>query len=212
MRPNPEAKTELSKIALPKRDPLLWKELKKSIRTHLEVSFLDTREEAIGWAKEDEKSRGQHPRYTRPVPSLSPLPLNQAWIRWLKPCKASKELLKIWQPIKTLTKKEQNVQPQPQPQFQQEQPQWSRPNAGGHWCYQSGGSEHFARNCTKWSRPPPLPDVASRLSPNPSNNNTHLLPRVRQLEWTVLAHLVSPSYLELSMREQLEVVQSLLWI
>jgi len=36
-----------------------------------------------------------------------------------------------------------------------------------------------------------------------------LLPRVRKLEVTVLAHLVPPSYLELAMREQLEVVQSL---
>ena len=90
---------------------LLRKELKKFIRTHLEVYFLETTEEAIGWAKEDEKSRGQHPRYTRPAPSLSPLPLSQAWIRWLKPCKVSKELFKIWQPIKTLTGRGQNVQP-----------------------------------------------------------------------------------------------------
>ena len=38
----------------------------------------------------------------------------------------------------------------------------------------------------------------------------HLQLRGRQQEGTVLAHLVPRSYLELSMREQLEVVQSLL--
>ncbi|CAH3145891.1 unnamed protein product [Porites lobata] len=44
------------------RDPLLRKELKKFIRTHPEISFLDTREEAIRWPEEDERSCGPRPR------------------------------------------------------------------------------------------------------------------------------------------------------
>ena len=44
------------------RDPLLRKELKKFIRTHPEISFLDTREEASRWPEEDERSCGPRPR------------------------------------------------------------------------------------------------------------------------------------------------------
>ena len=52
---------------------------------------------------------------------------------------------------------------------------------------------------------PPGLHLTRQTSPSPS-----LLLRVRRQEGTVLAHLVPRSYLELSMREQLEVVQSLL--
>ena len=44
------------------RDDLLNKELKKLLRTHPDVSFLDVGEEAIGWAKEDEKLHESRPR------------------------------------------------------------------------------------------------------------------------------------------------------
>ena len=44
------------------KSPLLRKEIKKFIRPHPEVSFPDTREEAIRCADEDEKSCGPRPR------------------------------------------------------------------------------------------------------------------------------------------------------
>ena len=107
------------------------------------------------------------------------------------------------------TNRGQNVQPQPQ--FQQRQP---RPDAGGDRCYQCGAPGHFAEIAQQEVDPhhsgtsPPglhLTRQTSPISPPPP-----LLLRVRRQEGTVLAHLVPRSYLELSMREQLEVVQSLL--
>ena len=67
-----------------------------------------------------------------------------------------------------------------------------------------------------------LPEIAQQeVDPRPSGTSPPglhltsqtsppLLLRVRRQEGTVLAHLVPRSYLELSMREQLEVVHSLL--
>ena len=102
------------------------------------------------------------------------------------------------------THRGQNIQPQPQ--FQQRQP---RPDAGGDRCYQCGAPGHFAGiaqhevdPCPSGTSPPGL-HLTRQTSPP-------LLLRVRRQEGTVLAHLVPHSYLELSMREQLEVVQSLL--
>ena len=98
------------------------------------------------------------------------------------------------------TNRGQNVQPQPQ--FQQRQP---RPDAGGDRCYQCGAPGHFA-------------EIAQQeVDPHPSGTSPPGLHLTRQTSQAaggnspaVLAHLVPRSYLELSLREQLEVVQSLL--
>ena len=37
------------------RDRILWKELRKFIREHPSITFLDVREEALRWSEEEEK-------------------------------------------------------------------------------------------------------------------------------------------------------------
>ena len=134
------------------RDPLLRKELKKFIRTHPEISFLDTREEAIRWAKEDEKSCGPRPRVASShdtSTSTKPSSLESAMNEMIKTLqgqqKAIEDLAANLKKLNTVpTHRGQNIQPQPQfqPQFQQRQP---RPDAGGDRCYQCGAPGHFAR-------------------------------------------------------------------
>ena len=154
------------------RDPLLRKELKKFIRTHPEISFLDTREEAIRWAEEDEKSCGPRPRVAsshETSTSTTPSSIESAMNEMIKTLqgqqKAIEDLAANLKKLNTVpTHRGQNIQPQPQ--FQQRQP---RPDAGGDRCYQCGAPGHFARNCTARSRPPPLRNLTPRPPPNPSN-------------------------------------------
>ena len=154
------------------RDPLLRKELKKFIRTHPEISFLDTREEAIRWAEEDEKSCGPRPRVASSYEtstSTKPSSIESAMNEMIKTLqgqqKAIEDLAANLKKLNTVpTHRGQNIQPQPQ--FQQRQP---RPDAGGDRCYQCGAPGHFARNCTARSRPPPLRNLTPRPPPNPSN-------------------------------------------
>ena len=154
------------------RDPLLRKELKKFIRTHPEISFLDTREEAIRWAEEDEKSCGPRPRVAsshETSTSTNPSSIESAMNEMIKTLqgqqKAIEDLAANLKKLNTVpTHRGQNIQPQPQ--FQQRQP---RPDAGGDRCYQCGAPGHFARNCTARSRPPPLRNLTPRPPPNPSN-------------------------------------------
>ena len=154
------------------RDPLLRKELKKFIRTHPEVSFLDTREEAIRWAAEDEKSCGPCPRVawsheTSTSTKLSSLEsaMNEMIKTLQGQQKAIEDLAANLKKLNTVpTNRGQNAQFQPQ--FQQRQP---RPDAGGDRCYQCGAPGHFARNCTARSRPPPLRNLTLRSPPNQSN-------------------------------------------
>ena len=154
------------------RDPLLRKELKKFIRTHPEISFLDTREEAIRWAEEDEKSCGPRPRVAsshETSTSTKPSSIESAMNEMIKTLqgqqKAIEDLAANLKKLNTVpTHRGQNIQPQPQ--FQQRQP---RPDAGGDRCYQCGAPGHFARNCTARSRPPPLRNLTPRPPPNPSN-------------------------------------------
>ena len=154
------------------RDPLLRKELKKFIRTHPEISFLDTREEAIRWAEEDEKSCGPRPRVAsshETSTSTKPSSIESAMNEMIKTLqgqqKAIEDLASNLKKLNTVpTHRGQNIQPQPQ--FQQRQP---RPDAGGDRCYQCGAPGHFARNCTARSRPPPLRNLTPRPPPNPSN-------------------------------------------
>ena len=154
------------------RDPLLRKELKKFIRTPLEVSFLDTREEAIRWAEEDEKSCGPHPRVAsshETSTSTKPSSLKSAMNEMIKTVqgqqKAIEDLAANLKKLNTVpTNRGQNAQFQPQ--FQQRQP---RPDAGGDRCYQCGAPGHFARNCTARSRSPPLRNLTPKPPPNPSN-------------------------------------------
>ena len=158
------------------RDPLLRKELKKFTRTHPEVSFLDTREEAIRWAEEDEKSCGPRPRVAsshETSTSTKPSSLKSAMNEMIKTLqgqqKAIEDLAANLKKLNTVpTHRGPNVQPQPQfqPQFQQRQP---RPDAGSDRCYQCGAPGHFARNCTARNRPPPLRNLTPRPLPNPSN-------------------------------------------
>ena len=154
------------------KDPLLRKELKKFIRTHPEISFLDTREEAIRWAEEDEKSCGPRPRVAsshETNTSTKPSSIESAMNEMIKTLqgqqKAIEDLAANLKKLNTVpTHRGQNIQPQPQ--FQQRQP---RPDAGGDRCYQCGAPGHFARNCTARSRPPPLRNLTPRPPPNPSN-------------------------------------------
>ena len=154
------------------RDPLLRKELKKFIRTPLEVSFLDTREEAIRWAEEDEKSCGPRPRVAsshETSTSTKPSSLKSAMNEMIKTVqgqqKAIEDLAANLKKLNTVpTNRGQNAQFQPQ--FQQRQP---RPDAGGDRCYQCGAPGHFARNCTARSRSPPLRNLTPKPPPNPSN-------------------------------------------
>ena len=154
------------------RDPLLRKELKKFIRTHPEISFLDTREEAIRWAEEDEKSCGPRPRVAsshETSTSTKPSSIESAMNEMIKTLqgqqKAIEDLASNLKKLNTVpTHRGQNIQPQPH--FQQRQP---RPDAGGDRCYQCGAPGHFARNCTARSRPPPLRNLTPRPPPNPSN-------------------------------------------
>ena len=154
------------------RDPLLRKELKKFIRTHPEISFLDTREEAIRWAEEDEKSCGPRPRVAsshETSTSTKPSSIESAMNEMIKTLqgqqKAIEDLAANLKKLNTVpTHRGQNIQPQPQ--FQQRQP---RPDAGGDRCYQCGAPGHFARNCTARSRPLPLRNLTLRPPPNPSN-------------------------------------------
>ena len=131
-----------------KRD-LLRKELKKFIRTHPEISFLDTREEAIRWAEEDEKSCGPRPRVAsshETSTSTKPSSLESAMNEMIKTLqgqqKAIEDLAANLKKLNTVpTHRGQNIQPQPQfqPQFQQRQP---RPVAGGDRCYECGAPGH----------------------------------------------------------------------
>ena len=154
------------------RDPLLRKELKKFIRTPPEVSFLDTREEAIRWAEEDEKSCGPRPRVAsshETSTSTKPSSLKSAMNEMIKTVqgqqKAIEDLAANLKKLNTVpTNRGQNAQFQPQ--FQQRQP---RPDAGGDRCYQCGAPGHFARNCTARSRSPPLRNLTPKPPPNPSN-------------------------------------------
>ena len=154
------------------RDPPLRKELKKFIRTHPEISFLDTREEAIRWAEEDEKSCGPRPRVAsshETSTSTKPSSIESAMNEMIKTLqgqqKAIEDLAANLKKLNTVpTHRGQNIQPQPQ--FQQRQP---RPDAGGDRCYQCGAPGHFARNCTARSRPLPLRNLTLRPPPNPSN-------------------------------------------
>ena len=154
------------------RDPLLRKELKKFIRTPPEVSFLDTREEAIRWAEEDEKSCGPRPRVAsshETSTSTKPSSLKSAMNEMIKTVqgqqKAIEDLAANLKKLNTVpTNRGQNAQFQPQ--FQQRQP---RPDAGGDRCYQCGAPGHFARNCTARSRSPPLWNLTPKPPPNPSN-------------------------------------------
>ena len=154
------------------RDPLLRKELKKFIRTHPEISFLDTKEEAIRWAEEDEKSCGPRPRVAsshETSTSTKPSSIESAMNEMIKTLqgqqKAIEDLAANLKKLNTVpTHRGQNIQPQPQ--FQQRQP---RPDAGGDRCYQCGAPGHFARNCTARSRPLPLRNLTPRPPPNPSN-------------------------------------------
>ena len=154
------------------RDPLLRKELKKFIRTHPEISFLDTREEAIRWAEEDEKSCGPRPRVAsshETSTSTKPSSIESAMNEMIKTLqgqqKAIEDLAANLKKLNTVpTHRGQNIQPTPQ--FQQRQP---RPEAGGDRCYQCGAPGHFARDCTARSRPLPLRNLTPRPPPNPSN-------------------------------------------
>ena len=154
------------------RDPLPRKELKKFIRTHPEISFLDTREEAIRWAEEDEKSCGPRPRVAsshETSTSTKPSSIESAMNEMIKTLqgqqKAIEDLAANLKKLNTVpTHRGQNIQPKPQ--FQQRQP---RPDAGGDRCYQCGAPGHFARNCTARSRPPPLRNLTPRPPPNQSN-------------------------------------------
>ena len=101
------------------KSPLLRKEIKKFIRPHPEVSFPDTREEAIRCADEDEKSCGPRPRVAsshETSTSTKPSSLESAMNEMIKTLqgqqKAIEDLAANLKKLNTVsTNRGQNVQP-----------------------------------------------------------------------------------------------------
>ena len=160
------------------RDDLLKKELKKLLRTHPDVSFLDVREEAIRWAEEDEKPHESRPRMvsSREITTSSQPPsLATTMNEIMKTLQGQqKAIADLTANIKMMNTKQQDRRPPAQTQFHSRpQPQFQRPstgqNADVNRCFRCGATDHFARNCPATSRPPPLMSCAPRHPPNPLN-------------------------------------------
>ena len=143
------------------RDPLLQKELTKFIRTHPEVTLLDTTEEAIQWTEEDKKSCGPCPKVAsshETSTSTKPFSLESAMNEVVKTLQRQQKAIEDQAPnIKNWIRYPQQrtectASALFQPKFQQRQ---RRPDTSGERCYQCGASGNFARNCTARSRPPP---------------------------------------------------------
>ena len=123
------------------KSPLFRKEIKKFIRPHPEVSFPDTREEAIRCADEDERSCGPRPRVAsshETSTSTKPSSLESAMNEMIKTLqgqqKAIEDLAANLKKLNTVpTNRGQNAQ------FQQRPP---RPDAGGDRSYQCGAPGH----------------------------------------------------------------------
>lgn len=135
------------------RDGMLRKELRKFVRKHPSISFLDVREEALRWSEEEEKpSRTTYESANREVAcevdeqtecnssTATSNPFQQVLDVLLKQQKSIEDMVKAMNNLKTV---EQN---QRENQHPRNQTSSSRGN-----CYNCGKPNHIARYCR--SRP-----------------------------------------------------------
>ena len=154
------------------RDSLLRKELRKFVRDHPSVSFLDVREEAIRWAEEDEKISA--PR-SRVVSSQEATSSEQP----LSPSLASTmaEIMKTLQgqqkAIEDLASNIGKMNPRQdigrQRPLTQPQPPAFGNSMTANKCFRCGAANHFARNCPARNQPPPPRNPSTRPPYRPLN-------------------------------------------
>lgn len=154
------------------RDPLLHKEMKKFVRTHPEISFLDAREEAIRWAEEDEKISSPRSRIVSSQETTSPEQLSSPSL-----ASTMAEIMKTLQgqqkAIEDLASNisKMNSRQDSERQRPPTQPQPSLPGTGmtANKCFRCGAANHFTRNCPARNQPPPPRNLPPRPPNRPLN-------------------------------------------
>lgn len=146
------------------RDGVLRKELRKSIREHPSITFLDAREEALRWSEEEEKPwRSTHESTSREVmsdvveskkcnSSTASTPLQQVLDALLKQQKSIEDLTKTMQAMRSV---------EPHPMDQSRNHQSAKPRRK---CFSCGKEGHIARYCR--SRPPERVPAQNRTMPD----------------------------------------------
>lgn len=140
------------------RDSLFRKELRKFAHTHPSISFLDTREEAIRWAEEDEKISVPCPRVVSPQETTSSEQLSTPSLV-LTMTKNMKILQCQQKTIEDLTSSINKMNLQHDNGRQRPSTQLQPPPLGtgstANKCFRCGAADHFARNCPARNQPLP---------------------------------------------------------
>lgn len=142
------------------RDGVLHKELRKFIREHPSVSFLDVREEALRWSEEEEKPwKSTHESSSREVmsdvvepkeciSSTASTPLHQVLNALLKQQQSIEDLTKTMQAMRSV---------ETHPMDQSRNFRSAKPRTK---CFSCGKEGHIARYCR--SKPPERPPAQNR--------------------------------------------------
>ena len=164
------------------RDGMLRRELRKFVRKHPSISFLDVREEALRWSEEEEKpSRATYESANREVAceveeqtecnssTATSNPLQQVLDVLLKQQKSIEDIVKAMNSFKTV---EHNRMENQHPRNQASS---SRGN-----CYNCGTPNHIARYCRSkpvGQRPPAQDQTMDRKTQQSQSSNYRLLPQ-----------------------------------
>ena len=133
------------------RDTLLRRELKKFIREHPDLTFLDVREEALRWSEEEDKPiRAAHDSSSHEVATdlcQQEQPQCQSSTASDTMQQVLNVLMKQQQSLEKLTKSMKLLKQGPQ-RYQHDGRKEQRPQ-GNITCYGCGRPGHIARNCTE---------------------------------------------------------------
>ena len=154
------------------RDSLLRKELRKFVRNHPSISFLDVREEAIRWTEEDEKTSAPRSRVVSSQETASSEQQSSPSLAFTM-AEIMKTLQGQQKAIEDLASSISKINSRQDSERQRPptQPQPPPPGTGmaANKCFRCGAANHFARNCPARNQPPPPRNLPPRLPHRPLN-------------------------------------------